>query len=475
MQRFQCDAGEFGIDEVMAGQTALTYYDPLAQIALQRSLRVGAILAYQHQGIEGLFSQIQDLYGGDSRMVKANPYYWAEYCEDLNITTTIKKSTNAVGVGGAPVTLTIDSTSHSKNGRFSPPRAGYRAYIAEKNNQAVNITTVTKTPTGAHTIVLTPINNEVLDLTGLDFYTLLVSQMRIYLKGDTNPITGGSFVKNPPNIHKGYIQMYEDRIDINQEELNGYTYDVEFRIGKGLNSAGKEIEFWDLPEINSKMLEKYMDQKTIDTLFNQRDDAKQQGFNGMVPSVRKQGSFNRDYDPGSGVSLKAILFNAIRQLRLRNGAKQNMLACDFGFGMDWTESIGQMVNDTKQNLNYSLFGQGGEGIRNFNWYNFQDFTAYNFEFKKMIIDTFDAQRYGNMLPNFAMVVPMVKYKDTMGNTVGAVTYVNTEAAEKGATKKIWADDSRLRGFRNVSVFLQDTWGMEIHAISKMGIFQRATC
>lgn len=475
MQRFQCDAGAFGIDEVMRGQTVLTYYDPLSQIGLQRSLREGVILAYEHQGLEGLFSQIQDLYGGDSREVLASPFYWPEYCEDINITTTVKKSGSAVGAPGAHVTVTITTSSHSKNGKFSPPRPGYRAWVQELNGQQVTIVTVTKTPTGAHTIELAPINNEVLDLTGRDTFTLLVDSLRIYKKGDTNPIVGGSIVKNPPNIHKGYVQGYEDRFDINKEELNGYVYDVEFRINKGLDANGKEIEFWDIPHANQELLTKYQESKIMNTLFNHRNDGDQTGFNGMVPSVERGGSFNRDYDPGSGVSLKAILFNSIRQLRLRNGAQQNMLACDFGFGMDWDDSLGQMINDNKQNHVYELFGDGGEGVRNFNWYGFDDFTAYKYQFKKMVVDTFDSQHFGNMLPNFAMVIPMTKYKDTKGNTVGPVTYVNIKAAEKAAQQKMYFWDFRKQGERNVSVFIEDTWGMEIHAISKMGLFRRATC
>lgn len=479
MKRFQCDAGEFGFDAIIRGQTPLIYNDLLTQVATQRDLRTDAILCYQHAGIEGLLAQIQDMLGGDAeegtRRVVASPYFWPEYCEDVTIITTIKPA-GSVPNAGATVSVTIDSSSHSKNGAFSVPRAGFRAYIQENNNQAADIISVAKTPTGAHTMVLQPINNEVLDLTQVATgYTLLVDTLRNYISGDTNPISTGGFVKNPPTIRKGYVQMLEDGLSINQDELNGYVYDVDFRIGKGLTPDQKEIEFYDFPLLNAELLNKYQDSKIIGTLFNQRDDVRELGFDGIIHSVDGQGMFSRDYDPGSGVSLKQIIFNWIRQLRLRNGASQNMIFHDFGFGMDWTESFAQMIGDAKQNKVYKLFGEGGEGVRDFTYYQFKDFTAYDYDFKTMRVDTFDAWRYGAPLKDFAFIMPMATYRDTSGKKVGPVTYVNIHAAEDAPENKMWNYDERQRGGRVVNFFIQDTWGMEIHCVTKMGVMHKSVC
>lgn len=479
MKRFQCDAGEFGFDAIIRGQTPLIYNDLLTQVATQRDLRTDAVMCYQHASIEGLLAQIQDMLGGDagteSRRVVASPYFWPEYCEDVTIITTIKPL-NAVGTANQQLTVTIDSSSHSKNGLFSKPRAGFRAYIQENNNQAVNIISVAKTPTGANTMVIQGINNEIVDLTQVAAgYTLLVDTLRNYISGDTNPISTGGFVKNPPTIRKGYVQMMEDGLDISQDELNGYVYDVDFRIGKGLGPDQKEIEYYDFPLLNAELLEKYQDSKIINTVFNQRDDIGQVGFEGIVPAVDGQGMFSRDYDPGSGVSLKQIIFNWIRQLRLRNGATQNMIFHDFGFGMDWNESIAQLIGDNKQNLVYKLFGDGGEGVRNFSYYTFKDFSAYDYDFKTMRIDTFDAWRYGAPLKDFAFIMPMATYRDTKGNKVGPVTYVNIHAAEDAPQEKMWNFDWRPQGGRKVSFYVQDTWGMEIHCVSKMGVMHKASC
>ena len=477
MKRYQCDAGEFGFDEIINGQTPLLYNDLLTQVGTQRSLREDAILCYEHTGIEGLLAQIQDMLGGDTdnRTVTSSPYFWPEYCEDVTIITTIKKA-NAVGAAGQPISnLAIDASSMSQNGRFSVPRKGFRAYIVELDGKPANITDVVKSPVGGHSLQLTPINGDFLDLTQFDTYTLLVDPLRNYVKGTTDEIQTGGFVKNPPTIRKGYVQMFETGIEIHQDELNNYVYDVDFRIGKGLGPDQKQIEYYDFPLINSELLERYMDSKIINTLFNVRDDQKQQGFDGFIPSVQAQGMFNRYYDPGSGVSLKSIIFNWIRQLRARNGAKQNMIFHDFGFKLDWSDSLAQLVKDSGQGKVYQLFGQGGEGVRNFTYYDFQDIHAYGYDFKTMNVDTFDNFRYGAPLKDFALVMPVASYRDTKGRKVGPVSYVNIRGAEMAPEKKMWVNDQRPRGLRTVKFYCQDTWGMEIHCVSKMGIMRKARC
>src|SRR4051812_27825641 len=162
MKRFKTSMGEFGVDEVMMGQTQLTYYDPLSQVLLEKDLRLDTILQFNTTGIEGLMSQLQGLLGSDNRMVKSNPYYWTEFNEEATIITTIDTAGGSPGAPGAAISTTIDTTSHSRNGKFSVPRAGFRAMIKELGMQNVNITAVTKSPIGAHTITLTPINNEAL-------------------------------------------------------------------------------------------------------------------------------------------------------------------------------------------------------------------------------------------------------------------------------------------------------------------------
>lgn len=473
MKRFRTSLGEFGVDEVMMGQSQFAYYDPLSQVLLEKDLRLDTILQYNTTGIEGLMAQLQGIWGADSRMVKSNPYYWTEFNEETTIITTIDQFVGSVGAGGAPVTTTIDKTSMSVNGKFSVPRAGFRGMIKELNMQNVNITAVTKSPIGGHTIQLTPINNEVLDLTLLPYYTLLVDTLRIYQKGDSNPMVGGSFVTEPPTLHKGWVQKFEKAYTIHEDELDGYAYGTNFRIYKAIMANGTKVDNWGLPEINQKILEDWIDNRNINTMFMQRDDVLQQGFDGFIPTADQQGAFSRYYDPGSGWSLKSMIFNWIRQLKLRNGPTQYMIAHDFGFGMDWTDAVGELVSKTTVDKMYSLFGPGGTGARDFTWFEFEKFSAFKYDFSTYQVDAFDARRYGNMLQDFATLIPSAKYKDTAGKIVPPATYTNIGAKQAAYQKKIWSYNFTDQGGRFLQVMCKDSWGLEIHCAKQLGNLRRA--
>lgn len=472
MKRFKTSMGEFHIDDVMMGQQQMTYYDPLSQILLEKDLRLDTILQFNETGIEGLLAQLQQMLGSDGRMVKSNPYYWTEFNEAATIISTVTRA-NAAGTAGSPVTLNLDLTTMSRNGKFSIPRAGFRAMIKEKGMQNVNITAVTKSPVFGHTIQLTPINNEIIDLTGLDYYTLIVDTLRIYKKGDTNPIQGGSFVTEPPTLHKGWVQKFERGYDVHEDELDGYAYGTNFRIYKAIMQDGTKVDNWGLPQINKKILIDWTDNRNINTMFMQRDDVAGEGFDGFIPTADTQGAFSRYYDPASGWSLKSMIFNWIRQLKLRNGPTEYMVASDFGFGMDWNEACKELVVGSGQNPFYQLFGPGGTGNRDFQYYNFQDFTAYNYYFRRYEIGAFDDPRYGNALENFAFLIPSAKYKDTGGNIVPPATYTNIGAAEDAKQKKVWSYNFMDQGGRTLKVMCKDSWGLEIHCAKQLGTLRKA--
>lgn len=472
-QQFECAGSTYTIDQAINGQTPLAFYDSIAQIGMRPSLREGAILTYWKQGIEGFISQIQSLMKADNRVVKTNPYYWTEYCQEETITITVKKSTNAIPAGGAQVTVVIDESSHSANGKFSKPRGGYRAYIKELKLQAVNIISVDKTVTGLHSIVLEPINGEVLDLTAFTTYTLVVDTLRMYKKGDTTKIAKHGLIQNPPILRKGYVQKFEDGVFIHEDEIDGYAYENEFFVVKGLDPiTGKPVDMWAVPQVNNQLQAALNDSKIINTLIGRRDDVKQEGFDGLITTADAQGMFSAGYDPASGVSFRQILLNMIRTLRKTAGSSDYILAHDFGFGIDWSEGIAAMVKDSSQNLVYQLFGQGGEGTRNFTHYEFKDFAAFNYKFRTFQMDMFDGIRYGNMLPNFCLMLPAATFTDTNGKKVPFATYVNIEGSEPAKQKNMWVDNTRQRGERTVDFYVKDAYGLEIHGASKLGVLRK---
>lgn len=475
MKQFDCGGTVYSIDECIKGQSPLPFYDSLAQIALKPSLREGTILCYHSQGIEGLFAQLQSAVKADNRVVKTNPYYWTEYCQEETLTVTVLTNPSPSSAGGQ-LTVTLASQSHSQNGKFSKPRGGYRAYIKERKNQGVNIISVSKAVSGAHTMLIEALNGEVIDLSGLPKYTLLVDTMRLYIKGDTNCITKGGMVSNPPLLRQGYVQKYEDGHCVHEDEIDGYAYDVQFHVVKGISPVtGKKIDMWCIPQVNEILQQKIIDSRIINYLINVRDDVKQQGYDGLVTTAEQNGAFNTSYDPGSGVSLVQMLFNQMRLLRKVNGCNDNLILHDFGFGLDWAAAFSSLISTSKQDHLYKLFGEGGEGNRNFKWFNFGDFEAFGYFWRKFQVDGFDSQRYGAILSDFALTLPACTFMDTEGRTVPPVTQVTIEGCEPAKTQNMWVDDTRQRGCRTVDFYAKDAHGLEIHCASKLGIMRKKVC
>jgi hypothetical protein len=473
--QFCCDAGTFTLDQCLCGQAPLAMYDPLAQIALRPELRRDTILCYKDTSVEGLLSQIQGAVGADNRTVKTNPFYWTEKCSEPQLTICVGKA-GAASTPGGSVTVTLDAKSMSGNGQLSRPRAGHRVYVKELDGQGANITAVNKSVTGAHTVTLTAINNEVLDLTKFNQYTLLIDPLIMHVKCDTNCIQTNGFLYSPPYLRKAYVQKFEKGYCLSEDEIDGYAHEVDFFVIKGIDPlTGNAVENYCMPQLNNQLLSDWTDSRVINTLWGRRDDTAQLGFDGLIPTARSSGMYNRFYDPASGVSLKQILMGMVRTLRRENGCNEYMLWHDLSFAMDWSDAIASLVTATGQNCVFSLFGRGGQGMMNFEWFQFKNFEAFGYKFATYMIDAFDTRRYSNYQEHFALMMPACKFRDTAGKVVPAVTYVNMEGCEPGKQKHIFSYDERQRGCRVWNVFLKDQFALEIHCPSKLGLLEKAAC
>lgn len=471
---FSCDAGTFSIADAINGQTPLVMYDALKQAALLPSLRANSdgmasiIMPYAEKTPEALFSQMQAAWGSENRVVKANEFYWLEYDSYDSLSFVVDKSTSSVPAGGAAVTVNINALSKSQNGSYVKPLATYYAWIKECNRQQVIITTVT----GSTSVTLTPINGEILNLTQYSRYTIIIDPLRRYSRDTTTDIPTEGMVLNPPTMYKSYVQQYEKGFNIKNDEIVNYVYDRDFKVIKGLNTRGEAVEYFYIPAVNGQVEAYFSDNKNLNTLFGVRDLSNEIGFDGMIPTVERYGMFNSGYDIFTNVSLKQILFGMIKTLRRINGCTEYMLAHDFNFGMDWTDSIGELIKASGQSHVYELFGGGGTGVRDFTYYEFKNWTSFGYKFQPYMIDAFDHRRYANILEYFAVLFPLTKFKDNQGQTVPWLTYVNIAGAEPGAVDNVWTDDARKRGTRYLRVFAQTIWGLELHRPTAGGIMRR---
>lgn len=472
---FSCEAGTYSISAAIAGQTPLVMYDSLKQAALLPAIRQArsgggamVIMPYDEKTPEALFSQMSAAWGSENRSVKAREFYWLEYDAYDTLTFVVTKSSSSVPAAGAPVTVSIDALSVSTSGNYVKPLANYYAWIKENNRQSVIITTVN----GSSTVTFTPINGEVLDLTQYSRYTIIIDPLRRYTLGDTNEIVSEGMVLNPPTMYKSFAQKFEKRFSINQDEIDNYVYDRDFKVIKGLNTRGEVVEYFYIPAVNGQLDGFIRDNKNLNTLFGKRDYGNQKDFDGVVPTAEKYGMFNSGYDIFTNVSLKQILWGMIKTLRRINGCTDYMLCHDFNFWMDWSESIGEMIKASNQSYRYELFGSGGVGSRDFSYYDFKNFEAFGYKFTPYMLDIFDHRRYGAILEYFSLMLPLAKFRDQEGNTVPFLTYVNLEGAEPAKVDNIWSWDFRKQFKRTLDVGCQTTYGIEIHRPTAMGIVKK---
>lgn len=478
--QFQSEAGTFSIDAAIKGQTPLAFYDPLKQIAYQPEIRkngegmISAVLPYADSGFWGFWSQVMSMLGGDKKMVKARKFWWAEYDQYATVSFAVGKSALAVPAAGAPVTVQVSKQSLSQNGVFAKPLAGYKAMIKENNRQIVNITNVSNAGNGVYNITFTPINNEVLNLTQRSLYTVVLATMRNYQISNDSPIQTQGMVLNPPALYASQVQKYELGFAVNESEIDNYVYDKTFFIQKGLNMRGEKVEYFYIPQLSVQAEEMIVANRNWRTLFNKHDNVNDEDFDGVIPTAEKYGLFNYAYDIFLGGSFKSLLFSIIKSIRKINGSNDYFLWHDFNFGIDWSEAIASIVRNYNQNYKFALFGDGGTGgdERDFEYFKFRNFGWSNYNFKAMQIDMFDSYRYGRPLDYFALLMPAKAYTDTDGNRVPIMNYVNIEGAEAAKDQQVWIYDFRQQGGRTLNVYAKDSFGIEIHKPTQLGIISR---
>jgi len=466
-------AESYSFNDYINGQTDATFYDSLYYATRFPSVRTSTIMPYREKTPEALFSQWQAALGQDQRMVTVNEFYWTEYGAYGTLTFQAQPSALAVPAAGQPVTVSLDIWSMSKAGMFSKPVEGYTAYIKELGNQKVNITAVNKLANPS-TVTLEPVNNEVLDLTQLGSYTILIDPLQHYTRGTNATMTNHGMVKAPPLLWKGYIQKFEDSIGIHEDEVDNYVYDRDFKICKGIDAKGNEIWHYYIPALNTELESRVVNNKLINTLVGVRDNTNEKGVDGLFPSAKKYGLWDVSYDLYSQTSLSQQLIGMTKTLRKTNGSDTYMLMHDFFFKQDWSDAIAASIKAADQSKVYEFFGGGGTGVRDFTYYEFGTFTAYGYKFMTYLMDSMDNRKYGGFLENTALMLPAAQFTDSNNNKVPILTYCMLDGGgEPAKLNYTWIDDARPRRERQLFGNVKTHFGIEIHGKSRLGVMQKA--
>jgi hypothetical protein len=466
--------GEMMITDPIEGQQVAALYDPLRQSALVPDLRQGAdgrpsiTMPYPDMGFEGMLSQMYaQISGGAERTVKARDFYFAEYDQHESLAFAVKGGSTTTP--GTTTATTISRLSQTQNGLFVKPIAGYKAILKEANRQIVTINTVTQVSPGNWNITLGSINGETIDLTGRSRWTLILFPVRDYVKGTNNPIQKRGFVYNPPILYKGHIQKFEDGISIKEDELDNFVYNLRWEMVKGFDRNGNAVNYFYMPALTDRFVQSYAANRTLKALFNQRDHAAQDGFDGIIPTIDKYGMFNMSYSSLLHESFSDLLFSMIKSIRKVSGSPEYLMLHDFNFGLDWSNAMNTLVKSTDAGDRYRSFGDGAVGERTLEYFQFTNFNYGPYMFRATQIDMYDSPRYGNVLEYFAMLLPGKKLRDSDGNTVPIVTFVNLEGVEPAKRRYIWFDDARVRGERELVGYMKDHFGLEIHAPTRCGL------
>lgn len=475
---YYAEQGSLYFADRINNQKVAALYDPLRQAALLPDLRrdskgkIVTTLPYEDMGIEGMWSQLTSLFsgGGDRRTVKANEFYWAEYL--MNDTFSFAVSKNGQ-VPANSVTATLSRLSQTMNGAFVKPEANFRAIIKENDHQMVKITAVNKLSNGNFTVAFQGLNGQTVDLNSRGQYTITILPMLDWNTNSNLQTPTGGFVYNPPMLRKSYIAKYERGISLAQDEIDGYVNSEDFTLTAGVGMNGQPIDYYYIPAINDKFRQFIAANRTLRMLFDRRDYGSKQGFDGIIPTIQENGLFNTVYDDLLKGSFKSLLFAMIRSLRRVNGSEENFLLHDFNFGIDWAEAMAALVNSFNQNYRFSLFGDGGVGMRDLAYFQFGAFSYQNYKFLPTQVNMFDSYRYGNILEYFAMMMPAKRFRDSEGRTVPIITMCALEGAERAMEERIIFDDARLRGFKYINAFVYDSLGYEFHAPTTCGLITKA--
>lgn len=414
--------------------------------------------------------------GSGVRYVKTKEFLSQEISSNKNPYRFTTAPASAAGAPGAAVTVTITSP-YSNGGTWAVPVAKHSAVTSVRGRQTtVYITAVTTSGgAGQYTVTLQPINGEVLDLTG-GSYTWQYNPRIQYTESCTSTIQTEAMLFDAPMVIRGNLQKYENGKHLCEDDLDNYAYDFIPEQSQIFDPMTKQmVNAWCMkPYVMEQIRNEMLFGDFQDMLFAERDNVTNRSFDGLFATTLKRGKFNMPINTKSKDSTLASL-KKIAKIYKNEGIKDIVLWCDQEMYINLNYVFAQIPGDN--NFNLPIWrGSAGDMI---DWYNFKgisNFLGIGVNFHVKVLDGWEQLNMTDVYYNFAIMMPITSYRDSMGNRVPPMEIVKLEKcdgfqmpAENSAGASIWYDDARIRGERKVKIYAKNSFGVEFHGAQYLGI------
>lgn len=417
---------------------------------MQPELRKEPIIPDSVHSIEALITGISDKLGikDTYETRKTNPYYEQVHCCTNNLNNEFIINKPGSGTASNTITATI-ANSYSGNGVSSLPQEKHQVIIKGDNGQVLHglITAKNKATANAHTVTIQLANGALASLTAANQYSVTYDPMRTY--DNVTCIVGDSTRQNLPPLTKGYMASFSDKECISTSALTGMGYteipNGGTEIFEYFNPITKKMErsfMWENQK-KSAMDGRETLSRAHNLLFGKRDIATGTGIDGIVTVAREAGKNGGNGRFRDFSVLKAYLMRIAKKAKRDNISKEVMILMDDDFATSVDDSISKIVG--YRDNGYTLYGSQVEAQGILNWYNFKMIKnifglGIDIVFKNMDITALGG--LANVHTNFAVVIPVISYRDTMGNRVPMLQLTKPEIFDPKAGDRTWIIDKR---------------------------------
>jgi hypothetical protein len=458
---------------------AIPVYDKMGQIILRPDIRREVVKAGQLSPFISIMMDLtqalsQDASGKAYREVTTREYY----TQEVNCTSDDWSFFISTVSGAAANTKTATvSSEYGSDGKYSMPIAGHRATISYNDGTFVNcdITAVSVTTAGAHTVTLKALNGATFALTSQSRYKVVMAKMKTYIKDDSNCIVTHGIAQNAPNLIKGFVQKYESGICIKEDTADHYRYENaplgDFAVPMWDSATNTWVESMNVDQmVKGQLYQDRMQNMAYQLMLGEHNAVTKEGVDGVITTAFKRGMFKfPKHNVANPDVLKRILRNIASNLKKSNincktvviwhddiagGKISDAIMKIVGFDRDYVAQVQGFNLDNNGILDWYQF----KGIRNF------DGRGIDFMFKNLEIEALGMPH----MTDFCYIQPLVPFTDSMGKKVAPVEMVKLASRTGDKLGSIYTDNTMARGCRAINVYAKDSFGVDNHSAQFSG-------